>query len=62
LLCIELLGSSGRPTLALELVEEPLTFLAVFAGEHGGASAKSVTEGVESNGGLSLGSFGASRF
>jgi len=62
LFCIELLGSSGRPPLGLELVAEALKFLAVLAGQHGGAGAKSVTEGVEGNGGLSLGSFGASRF
>ena len=45
----------------LEVVAELLKFLGLLAGQHDGAGAETVTEGVEADGRFSLGSFGTAR-
>ncbi len=58
---IEVFGPRLRVPFDLQIVAELIEFLAVLARQHDGAGAKSVTEGVHADSGLSLGSLGASR-
>ncbi|HYW48706.1 MAG TPA: hypothetical protein VE959_37930 [Bryobacteraceae bacterium] len=58
---IEALGGGFGLPFGFQAIAKLLKFLGVFAGEDDPAGAKAVTQGVEANGGLSLGSFGASR-
>ncbi|HYW42530.1 MAG TPA: hypothetical protein VE959_06715 [Bryobacteraceae bacterium] len=58
---IELLGSALRLPFGFEIIAEPLKILLLFAGEDDPAGAEAVTQGIEANGGLSLGSSGARR-
>jgi hypothetical protein len=61
LLDVELFGPGLGMPFDFEVVAELSEFLAVFARQHDGAGAKSVTEGVHADSSLSLGSFGAGR-
>jgi len=61
LLEIELFGPGLGLPFGFEIVAKAMEFLTVFAGQDDGAGAKAVTEGVEADSGLSLGSFGAGR-
>jgi len=58
---IELFGPGVGLPFGFQIVAKLMEFLAVFAGQDDGAGAKAVTEGVQANDGLSLGSFGAGR-
>ena len=61
LLDIELFGPGLGIPFGFEIVAKLIEFLAIFARQHDGAGAKSVTEGVHADSSLTLGSFGASR-
>ena len=62
LLQIELCRPRLRLPFAFQIVAELVEFLAVFAGQDNGASAKAVPEGVHADGSLTFGSLGASGF
>src|SRR5262249_15031818 len=51
-----------RLPFAFQIVAELVEFLAVFAWQYNGTSAKAVPEGVHANGGLSFGGSGAGGF
>ena len=58
---IELLGPALRLPFGFQIITELIEFNAAFAGQDYGAGAKAVSKGVQADGGLSLGSFGAGR-
>ena len=59
LLQIELFGPGVRLPFGFQIVAKLMEFVAVLAGQHDGAGAKAVTEGVQANDGLSFGGPGA---
>jgi hypothetical protein len=59
---VKLLGPGLGMPFDFQIVAKLSEFLGVFARQHDGAGAKSVTEGVHANSSLSLGCLGASRF
>ena len=61
LLDVELLGPRGGLPFGFQVVAKLLEVVGVFAGQHDGAGAQSVTEGVQLDGCFSLGSLGAGR-
>jgi len=58
---IELLGQGLRLPFGFQITAELLKILLGFAGQDDAAGAQAVTQGVQADGGLSLGSSGASR-
>jgi hypothetical protein len=62
LLDIELFGPRLRRPFNFQVVAKLIEFGAIFARQHDGAGAETVTEGVHANCSFTLGSLGASRF
>ena len=61
LLDVELLGPGFWVPFGFQVVAELVEFLGVFAGQHDGAGAEAVTEGVHANRRFAFGSFWAGR-